>query len=211
MTRLLCLGDSNTDCGRLFDHPPLGNGYVQMLSQKLSESGRNWEIYNLGTDGFTISRILDLAPAFYLPLKPDMITLLAGINDIGLMMNTNRTPAQQETMMENSLSRYRELLRILSGAQCPVILMEPFIFPWPQEYGNWIPFVKIFSQGIKTLSEEFHFPYIRLHDTLNTAARSRGMETITTDGIHLTSDGHKLLSELLFREISVFSDVPERV
>ena len=31
MTRLLCLGDSITDCGRLFLNPPLGNGYVQKL------------------------------------------------------------------------------------------------------------------------------------------------------------------------------------
>ena len=31
MTRILCLGDSITDCGRLFSADPLGKGYVKQL------------------------------------------------------------------------------------------------------------------------------------------------------------------------------------
>lgn len=201
MTRLLCLGDSITDCGRLFDAPPLGSGYVQMLSRVLHEHEMDWEIYNLGTDGFTTARILDRASMFFLPLKPDIITLLAGINDIGLMMNTDRTPSQKEEMMQKTLSQYRELLQVLSKAECPVILMEPFIIPWPQEYRNWISLIHTLSLGIETLSQEFHFPYIRLHDTLNTAARERGMVALTTDGIHLTEAGHEILAELLFAQL----------
>ncbi len=33
---LLCLGDSITDCGRIFDLPPLGNGYVRQLANRLN-------------------------------------------------------------------------------------------------------------------------------------------------------------------------------
>lgn len=205
MTRLLCLGDSITDCGRLFEAPPLGNGYVQMLSRMLHEHETDWEIYNLGTDGFTTARILDRASMFFLPLQPGIITLLAGINDIGLMMNTDRTPPQQEEMMQKTLSQYRELLQILSKAECPVILMEPFIFPWPQEYRNWIPHIRTLSRGIERLAQEFRFPYLRLHDTLNAAAIERGMDALTTDGIHLTSAGHKILAELLFTQLRSFS------
>ena len=31
--QIICLGDSITDCNHLFEDFPLGNGYVQMLSE----------------------------------------------------------------------------------------------------------------------------------------------------------------------------------
>lgn len=37
MNRLICFGDSITDCGRFFDAPPLGNGYVKMTAKKLKK------------------------------------------------------------------------------------------------------------------------------------------------------------------------------
>ena len=205
MTRLLCLGDSITDCGRLFDYPPLGNGYVKLLAHKLKNHGSDLEIYNLGTDGFTTARILDRAALFYLPLKPDMITLLAGINDIGLMMNTNRTPAQQEEMMQKTLSQYRKLLEVLSGAGCPILLMEPFLFPWPQEYENWVSHVRCLSLGIRALAGEFHCSFVPLQEPLNEAAQLHGTDAVTPDGIHLTGLGHELLAEQLYRQMTVSS------
>ena len=39
MPRLLCLGDSITDCGRLFSADPSGNGYVKILSGLLHNAG----------------------------------------------------------------------------------------------------------------------------------------------------------------------------
>lgn len=197
MTHLLCLGDSITDCGRLFDDPPLGRGYVRILSRKLGEKGQNWHITNCGVDGFTTARLLTNAEPFYLPLQADIITVLIGINDIGIMMNTRRTPAQQAEMMKNTLQQYRKLLLYLSKGCHRLVLMEPFIFPWPQEYQGWIPHVRTLSQGIRSLAKEFHHPYLLLHDSLNEAAKQQGMAALTIDGIHLTHTGHELLAEKL--------------
>lgn len=209
MTHLLCLGDSITDCGRLFDTPPLGSGYVYLLSQKLKEHEMDWHITNCGVDGFTTARLLANAESFYLPLAADLITILVGINDIGLMMNTSRTPEQQRAMMTKTLQNYRQLLQCLTRADCPAVLMEPFIFPCPQQYRNWIPLVRTLSQGIQTLSEEFHCPYIQLHDYLNQEAYRLGMEALTPDGIHLTPDGHEILADKLFQQLAAMKqDVP---
>lgn len=201
MTHLLCLGDSITDCGRLFQNPPLGSGYVYLLSQKLKENKMNLRITNCGVDGFTTSRLLANAELFYLPLKADVITILIGINDIGLIMNTSFLPGQQEKILNHSLAQYRKLLLCLSQANCPIILMEPFIFPWPLEYQNWISPVRNMSQGIGHLAEEFHCPFIRLHDFLNEQAQLLGTETLTPDGIHLTETGHHLLAEKLYQQL----------
>lgn len=201
MTHLLCLGDSITDCGRLFDDPPLGNGYVHLLSRKLKEQNMHWNITNCGVNGFTTARLLANAEPFYLPQKADLVTILIGINDIGLMMNTNRTADQKKQMMNHTLAQYRQLLQCLSRLKCPVILMEPFIFPCPREYQNWIPLVETLSQGIFHLSEEFHFPYLLLHHYLNKEAKRLGTETLTPDGIHLTPYGHELLADKLFWQL----------
>ena len=45
---LLCLGDSITDCGRIFDLPPLGNGYVRQLADRLNNEEKNWQVITKG-------------------------------------------------------------------------------------------------------------------------------------------------------------------
>lgn len=100
MEHLICLGDSITDCGRIFDYPPLGLGYVQLLHEKFLELHKDISVTNCGVDGFTVSRILENVRRQLYPLNDSIVTLLIGINDIGLMMNTNRTESQKTEMME---------------------------------------------------------------------------------------------------------------
>lgn len=197
MTRMLCLGDSITDCGRFFDNYPLGNGYVRLLSDFIETRRTGVSIINCGVDGFTVERLLANARDNYLLLEPDIITILIGINDIGLMMNTGRTPVQQESMMKDFFRKYDNLLEILSSEDRKIILMEPFIFPWPQEYCRWIPPVKTMSKGIDELARKYHLPYLRLHDHLNEEGRRYGLDFITTDGIHLSEAGHEILARAL--------------
>lgn len=199
MTRILCLGDSITDCGRFFSSSPLRNGYVKMLSHSLASAGILHEMINCGIDGFTVARLLENAES-YAAKDADIITILIGINDIGLMMNTCRTPEQQADMMLQFSRHYDKLLTILTNSAKTIILMEPFIFPWPAEYRNWIPHVKAMSGKILTLADKYSFPYIRLHQDLNEEARRYGLDMITPDGIHLTAQGHKILAQKLFSE-----------
>lgn len=204
MTHILCLGDSITDCGRLFDHPPYGNGYVSLLTDILTSQGhkeQDFRITNCGVDGFTVSRLLENTPDFYLPLKADIVTILIGINDIGLMMNTNRSPSQQEMMMEQFTCNYEQLLQMFLASACRIIVMEPFLFPCPDEYRTWFSHVHTMSRSIGALAGKYHLPYLMLHDYLNEHAQKYGIDFLTTDGIHLTSYGHKLLAQKLLEEL----------
>lgn len=109
MSHLLCLGDSITDCGRLFSTDPLGNGYVKILSELFHETGHKFSIENKGIDGFTLERLFSNTDSWLRESDPDIITVLIGINDIGIMMNTRRSASQQEALMEKFTTRY-ELL-----------------------------------------------------------------------------------------------------
>lgn len=201
MERLLCLGDSITDCGRVFENPPLGCGYVHILKEKFLEQNRDIPIRNCGVNGFTAARLLANAERNFYPVKNSTVTILIGINDIGLMMNTNRTETQKQLMMEEFFVQYEKLIRLLVKDAENVILMEPFIFPRPQEFLLWIPLVQTMSAGISRLGQKYALPYIKLHKFLNAAA-SPEMNAVTSDGIHLTAEGHRLLAEKLFQVLN---------
>lgn len=199
MKRLICLGDSITDAGRLFSPDGLGYGYVSRLDRLLNDTKQYYQIINRGFDGFTTDRVAVNAGRDCIDLRPDVVTILVGINDIGLMMNTDRTSSQQKAMLAESGRSYRALLeQIRRYTDCTLILMEPFIFPWPREYAGWVPFVKNISEQIQRLSEEYSCPYVLLHDKLNKAAEAEGFDSITEDGIHLTPRGHELLAKELY-------------
>lgn len=198
MERLLCLGDSITAANRLFCPDKLGEGYVSMLPPL----SKDLEILNRGMDGFTISRILQNIQRDCINLHPDIITVQAGINNIGLMMNTDRSPAQQAQMMAEYVKEYTALLKkITEQSQARLILIEPFIFPYPEEYAGWIPHVKTLSGHIKELADIFGCSFLPLHDLLNQEARRMGYDAVTTDGIHLTPLGHQIVAQRLSKLI----------
>ena len=199
--QIICLGDSITDCGHLLEDFPLGNGYVQMLSEifKKETSANTVQIKNYGFDGFTVERVLDNIRQHRISLhRSPVVTLLIGINDIGLMMNTDRTPSQQEQMIKEFTEHYDELLKLLTADTRQVILMEPFIFPHPEEYQTWIPYVRTMSDLIQNLAVKYRLPFVPLHDDLNKIAAEQGFDAITVDGIHLTACGHELLAAKLY-------------
>lgn len=197
--KLLCLGDSITDCGHLWDFPPLGYGYVHFLQQIFTDRHNVLQIVNCGIDGLTLQRLIQGIESGVIPSNGDIITVLIGINDISLMCSTRRTQDQQQTMMRHFLQNYRKLLRLLKSPQ--ILLLEPFLFSRPAEFLRWFPVLHTMSEGISSLAAEKKLTWIPLHNLFQEEAEHSGISAMTTDGIHLTEHGHKLLAETLSREI----------
>lgn len=131
MTRILCLGDSITDCGRLFSADPLGKGYVKQLSCLLHNTDHRFSIENRGIDGFTLERLLQNTDFWLESSDPDIVTVLIGINDVGIMMNTRRSSAQQQDLMNKFVTRYELLAKKLSctnSRKRKLYFLEPFVF-----------------------------------------------------------------------------------
>ena len=205
MKKIVCLGDSITDCDHLFSASPLGNGYVSLLEKKLNHltSKEAFLLTNRGQDGFTVFRVLERLEG-WISSPLDLITLLIGVNDLSVMMTTNRTKEQQQELMQLFFSHYEAILRICSQKNIPLILMEPFLFSWPMEYRTWLPLQKEMSNGIALLAQKYHCSYIPLQEELQEEALKYGYDFLTTDGIHLTQEGHNILSEKLFSKICDF-------
>lgn len=196
MKRLICLGGSITAANRLFCSNSLGEGFVSMLAPLLPD----FQILNKGIDGFTIARILQNVDRDCISLQPDLVIIQVGINNIGLLMNTDRTSAQQTQMMADYVREYTELLRkITEQTNAGIVLVEPFVFPHPEEYINWVPHVKTLAGHIRELADIFGCTFLPLHDFLNQEAVRVGYEKVTTDGIHLTQHSHQLVAQKLSR------------
>ena len=205
MPRLLCLGDSITDCGRLFSADPSGNGYVKILSGLLHNAGYDFSMENRGIDGFTLERLLQNMDSWLEASDPDIVTVLIGINDIGIMMNTRRSSAQQQDLMNKFVTRYELLAKKLSctnSRKRKLYFLEPFVFPWPRCYASWFPLLSQMSVHIRTISQKYGAVFVPLQDDLNQKASLHGMSAITEDGIHLTRQGHRILAEKLYTLIT---------
>lgn len=197
--KLLCLGDSITDCGHLWDFPPLGYGYVYFLQQIFADRHNTLEITNCGIDGLTLQRLIQGIESKAIPSEGDIITVLIGINDISLMCSTCRTPDQKQTMIEHFLQNYCKLLQLLKAPQ--ILLLEPFLFARPAEFLHWFPVLHTVSQGISALAADNHINWVPVHDRFQKEAENSGISAITTDGVHLTRYGHKMLAEILAEKI----------
>lgn len=190
------LGDSITCAGRLWltDEKKLGNGYVSMLADRIHSIAPDMRFINKGYDGFTVPFLLKRLSRDCILTSPDYITILIGINDVGIAMNTG-VSLEQQHFRDN----YRSLLEELrQWTHARILCAGPFIFPHPQEYQNWIPVVRQAGSMIQELTEEYDLPFLPLHDTLNRIAEQEGYDAVTTDGIHLTDRGHQILADLFY-------------
>lgn len=203
MKRLLFLGDSLTDCRRLWlpEYQGLGDGYVYKIRERFASRKLFPLILNKGHDGFTIQALLRALDRDCLAYTPDLVTILAGINNIGMAHNTGISLKEQ-----GFASCFSDLLRrIKKETQSELLLMGPFIFPHPQEYTLWMEDIAYVEQVLQDLADQDEkVRFLPLNQRLNEAAGKSGYLALTTDGIHLTGYGHDLLADIWWTEFSAF-------
>lgn len=197
MSNFLFLGDSITDAGHLFDPANLGDGYVSMLARDMRFYDCVFQ--NRGHDGFTTEQVLRMLKRDGIENTWDVITLLVGVNDIPveLYASHNRIP-------DEFSQYYEEILQILTTGDAQLILVEPFLFEYPQEYQIWCPYVASESRIIHNLAEKYNAFFLATNEVLHQTAAEKGISQITPDGIHLTPTGNKILADLwsrAYREI----------
>lgn len=190
MKNFVFLGDSITDAERLWipEYNGLGNGYVQLLAEKLSN---NFTVINKGHDSFTLPFLLRNLECDCLSFSPAAVSILIGINDIGVAKNTGKSLRAQEFAYN-----YDTLIRrLLEASISSVFLLSPFVFSRPQEYLNWLPEVREVENTIEALARQYQLPFLPLQERMQESEKQYGTEMLTPDGIHLTPFSHELLAK----------------
>jgi lysophospholipase L1-like esterase len=193
-TRILFQGDSITDCQRdRSDDASLGKGYAHMVAGLLPSQRPDCQLtfLNRGISGNRTGDLLDRWKAECLDLKPDILSILIGINDVWRRYDSNN-PTDLETFRTN----YRRLLEQVREAlpETRLVLLEPFLLPVPEDRITWREDLDPKIDAVRHLAREFAARLVPL-DGLFAAASVRQAPAIwAADGVHPTPAGHGLIA-----------------
>lgn len=196
--KILFIGDSITDAGRdRSNKMNLGQGYPLLVAAELQAffPEKKLTFYNTGISG---DRLIDLKNRWEkdcLDINPDVVSLLIGINDTSHQIYKSEETNFKE--IEKFEEDYRFLLKSLSQrTDARVVLMEPFVLPYPKERMNWRRELDPRIQIVRKVARDYQTDLIPLDGLFNSAGISNGYSYYTgDDGVHPTVAGHGLIKK----------------
>ncbi len=186
----LFLGDSITDAGHLWeaDDRMLGHGFVRIISQ--SPAFSQARLVNRGQDGFTSADLLRLVKGCRDLDGYDCITVLIGVNDLSVAQYAN--PQWVPEVFSRNISDVLAHLRQFHTGR--LLVLEPFLFVPPAEHLHLMPKLSLEREILRSAARDYAGEYLPLQEALNHAVLQQGTDAITTDGIHLTPEGNRILA-----------------
>lgn len=195
---ILFIGDSITDVGRnRADQADLGQGFPQLIAAHLLHQYPNYDL-NILNRGISGDKVVDLKNRWEkdcLELNPELVTILVGINDVGHIIDQREVPTAEE--LEKFEEDYRFLLKSLAQrTDARVVLMEPFVLPYPKERVRWREQLDPRIQIVRRLANDYHATLVPLDGILNAQGIHTDYQIYTgDDGVHPTLTGHAAIAE----------------
>jgi len=198
---ILFQGDSITDCGRNREAAEtpndlcgLGHGYAMMVAAELlsARPTDNLRFFNQGISG---NRIVDLDARIksdILNLKPDLLSILIGVNDTWHEKTSRNgvAPAKYERV-------YRALLQELKDALPRVnfVLCEPFVLQCGVVTEEWVAEIDQRRAIVARLAQEFDSLFVPFQSMFDEAVKQAPPAYWASDGVHPTAAGHLLMAK----------------
>ncbi len=196
---ILFQGDSITDClrdrTRSWPNDPaaLGAGYAGRIAGDLlaQHAGQGWKFFNRGISGDRIVDLLGRWRRDALALKPDLVSLLVGVND-----------TWHESLNGNGISvaRYAELYRMVlqdtraARPDCRLVLGEPFALPGGEFKAEWLPELRERGAVVRQLAQEFGAAFVPYQQMFEAAQKKYSAAELAADGVHPSPLGHQLMA-----------------
>jgi len=199
---ILFQGDSITDVGRNRDDiMNLGMGYPMMVHSWLAamHPEKKVRIINKGIGGDKTGMLLGRWQEDALDLKPDVISILIGINDTWRRYDSN-----DPTSVETFESNYRKILEMTRNeTDALVVLMEPFVLPVPEDRNTWREDLDPKIQVVRKLAREFGTLFVPLDGIFAAASMLRDPGFWAPDGVHPSNPGHALIARSWLQTMKV--------
>ncbi len=204
--RILFQGDSITDGNRGRNQDPnhiLGHGYAFLIAADLGghHPERRLDFINRGVSGNTVDDLARRWKADMLDLKPDVLSVLIGVNDAGRAWRDG-TPFEVAAFEKT----YDRLLTEARAAhpKLRIVLGEPFIGPERAGASNWavrVAAVQEARQAVARLAERHGATLVRFQRVFDEATRRAPLEYWIWDGVHPTYRGHQLMADEWLRAV----------
>lgn len=147
-----------------------------------------------GISGQTTPQMLIRFRQDVINLQPDVVVILAGVNDIA----GNTGPTTNEKIVENIIS----MIELAHANKIKVILCSVL----PAANFNWRPNDKAaatiiqLNQLIKSYADKHHIPYVNYHAVMADASNGLPKE-FSNDGVHPNLKGYQIMEPLLEKAI----------
>lgn len=204
---IVFFGDSVTDTFRVREDPnDLGHGYSYIAAAELGAKypKMNLKFYNRGNSG---DKIDDLNQRLYkdvLSLKPTVISILIGVNDT--WHNIDSPESGTKVFNQVFESKYRKLLTdIKENGVNRIILMEPFILPFPEDRKTWRNDLDQKIQIVRHLAKEFNTDFVALDGPINAAGIQNEFDIYAADGVHPTALGYGLIFSEWIKHVEIMN------
>ncbi|MFS0723930.1 SGNH/GDSL hydrolase family protein [Paenibacillus sp. 1P07SE] len=199
-TTILFTGDSITDCGRgrgEDQNHVLGQGYPNLIASKLGSLYAEQQplFLNRGISGNRVSDLYARMNEDAISLRPDLLSILIGINDIWRIMNNLPTGVTDrfERVYRHLLEETREVLPASA-----LVLCEPFALPGSatsERWDGWQDMLRRYSEILQGLAEEYGAVFVPLQGAYDKAAQRADAAYWLWDGVHPTAAGHDIIAE----------------
>ncbi len=132
-----------------------------------------------------------------LALKPDLVSILIGINDTWRRYSRN-----EATSTEEFRDRYHSLLqRTKKRLDARIVICEPFVLPVPADREAWREDLDPKIGAARALAREFKAVYVAFDGMFAAASATVEPAYWAADGVHPTDAGHALMAEEWIRAV----------
>ena len=203
---VLFQGDSITDSGRTrgLTHS-LGNGYVNFIAGQLTAQLPTYklDILNRGISGNTVTDLDARWDADCIALKPDVLSILIGVNDIWHTID-----GSYDGTIEKYETGYRALLNRTKDAlpNVKLIICEPFVLRCgtvEKNISKWFPEFDDYRASAKKISDEFNAIFVPFQTMFDNATKDVEPEYWSKDGVHLTTAGAVLMANEWLKVVGI--------
>jgi lysophospholipase L1-like esterase len=204
---ILFQGDSITDGNRGRNTDPnhiMGHGYAFSIASRLGADcpEKKYQFFNRGISGNKVNDLEKRWQTDTLDLKPDLLSILVGVNDSASVVFT-REPVI-------SVEKYEEIYRSLlnqTRVKIPDILFvlcEPFILKVGRVAENWDAYHAdiVKRQAIvRKLATEFNTVFVGTQEVFDKACDKAPAGYWMWDGVHPTVAGHELMAREWLKQV----------
>jgi len=198
---ILFQGDSITDAGRNKEDMNfntarhLGSGYAFLSAAALLRkySALNLKIYNKGISGNKVYQLAERWDADCLQIKPDVLSILIGVNDIWHKLN-----GRYDGTVEVYKRDYIALLERTKAAlpDVKLIICEPFAVSGVKAVDEkWYPEFNDYRRAAMDIAAQFEAVFIPFQSIYDEAGKSAPGSYWTGDGVHPSLAGAQLMAE----------------
>ena len=204
--KILCIGDSVTDCGRKYPvgegNDALGSGYVQYLHALIDSRHpeEHIRVINMGIGGNTSRDVRERYVRDALELRPDYVTVMIGINDIW-----RRMISVNDRENQISLDEYREsidwICRKTVGCAEGMFLLSP-IFMNTNPHDEMRTWTETYRQELKkTASGYANVEYLDIQERFDRYFQHYHYSAMASDAVHPNHVGHMIIADKIYENL----------